>query len=122
MASKATQNKEKKTTQNIKENEMYCPHCGKVMFKEAEICPNCGMKNMMKNKRNIEELKNKKIIAIILALFLGGLGIHRFYLGHTTKGILYLIFFWTLIPALVALIDALIYATTPTEKFEKHMA
>jgi len=42
---------------------------------------------------------------ILLAFFLGGIGIHRFYLGQTNKGILYLIFCWTLIPSLIALID-----------------
>lgn len=41
----------------------------------------------------------------IFALFLGGLGIHRFYLGQNGKGILYLIFCWTFIPALIALFD-----------------
>ena len=35
-------------------------------------------------------------IAILLALFLGGLGAHRFYMGQTGLGILYLVFFWTL--------------------------
>jgi TM2 domain-containing membrane protein YozV len=32
------------------------------------------------------KMKDKKTAAI-LALFLGGLGIHRFYLGQTVKGI-----------------------------------
>jgi TM2 domain-containing membrane protein YozV len=44
--------------------------------------------------------------AIILALFLGGLGIHKFYLGQTGLGIVYLLFFWTFIPAFIAFIEA----------------
>lgn len=40
-----------------------------------------------------------KTTAIVLCFFLGGFGIHRFYLGQTGLGILYLIFFWTFIPA-----------------------
>ena len=39
-----------------------------------------------------------KAIAIILALFLGGIGIHKFYLGQAGQGILYLLFCWTFIP------------------------
>lgn len=48
-------------------------------------------------------MKNKGT-TIILALFLGGIGIHRFYLGKK-DGILYLLFFWTFIPAVIAFIE-----------------
>jgi TM2 domain-containing membrane protein YozV len=44
-------------------------------------------------------------VAILLALFLGGFGAHHFYLGRTGLGVLYLVFFWTLIPAIIALIE-----------------
>ncbi|PTT42909.1 TM2 domain-containing protein [Chryseobacterium sp. IT-36CA2] len=46
-----------------------------------------------------------KSTAALLAFFLGGLGIHRFYLGQNGMGILYLVFCWTFIPALVAFFD-----------------
>ncbi len=46
-----------------------------------------------------------RTVAILLALFLGGLGIHQFYLGNNIKGILYLLFCWTFIPLILALID-----------------
>ena len=51
---------------------------------------------------------NKKSVTtgVILALFLGGLGIHKFWLGSTGMGLLYLIFCWAFIPAIVAIIDA----------------
>ena len=42
---------------------------------------------------------------VLLALFLGGFGAHRFYLGQTGLGILYMVFVWTFIPAIAALID-----------------
>jgi hypothetical protein len=38
-------------------------------------------------------------------LFLGGLGAHKFYMGETGLGILYLVFFWTGIPSIVAFIE-----------------
>jgi TM2 domain-containing membrane protein YozV len=44
--------------------------------------------------------------AVLLAVLLGGLGAHKFYLGQTGMGIMYLLFCWTGIPALVALIEA----------------
>lgn len=46
-----------------------------------------------------------KLTAAILAFFLGGFGIHKFYLGKSTQGIMYLIFCWTMIPALIAFFE-----------------
>ena len=42
---------------------------------------------------------------VILALFLGGIGIHEFYLGNTGGGVVMLLFCWTFIPAFIALIQ-----------------
>ncbi len=50
-----------------------------------------------------------KTTAAILALFLGGIGIHRFYLGQAGLGIIYLLFCWTFIPALIAFIDFIVF-------------
>ena len=41
----------------------------------------------------------------LLAFFLGGLGIHKFYAGKTGAGIAYLLFCWTFIPGIIALIE-----------------
>nr|WP_315248308.1 NINE protein [uncultured Flavobacterium sp.] len=43
-----------------------------------------------------------KITATVLTLFFGGIGIHKFYLGQSVQGILYLIFCWTFIPSILA--------------------
>ncbi len=52
----------------------------------------------------------KKTTFIVFALFLGFLGIHRFYLGQHKKGLLYICFCWTLIPAIISFIDAIQFA------------
>ena len=44
---------------------------------------------------------------IALCLFLGGLGIHKFYAGKWFTGLLYVAFCWTWIPVLLALFDLL---------------
>ncbi|MDZ8030283.1 MULTISPECIES: NINE protein [unclassified Nostoc] len=46
-----------------------------------------------------------KSTAIILCFFGGWLGIHKFYLGENVAGILYLLFFWTCIPSLIAFVE-----------------
>lgn len=53
-----------------------------------------------------------KIAAGLLAVFLGGIGIHKFYLGKIGQGIIYLLFSWTFIPSIIALIEGIIYLTT----------
>lgn len=66
-------------------------------------------------------MKNKTT-AILLALFLGGLGIHHFYLEHYGRGILYLLFCWTGIPAILGVVDALIYAFGEGAEFKVPIA
>lgn len=46
---------------------------------------------------------------VLIAFFLGGIGIHKFVTGYVFKGILYVLFCWTGIPALLALITTVVY-------------
>ena len=56
--------------------------------------------------RQLRDKGHKSIvIAMLLALFLGGFGIHKFYQGKYISGILYLLFSWTLIPVVFSIID-----------------
>lgn len=59
-----------------------------------------------------------KIVAALLAIFLGGIGIHKFYLNKPIFGIAYIVLCWTYIPSIVALIEGLILLFTPDEKFD----
>jgi TM2 domain-containing membrane protein YozV len=47
----------------------------------------------------------ERTIAILLCFFLGGFGIHKFYLGNNAQGVVYLIFSWTLIPGIIAFFE-----------------
>lgn len=73
----------------------YCPNCGEeVKSQGQEICLKCGHKlsggsslgNLSSSASWVPAGKDK-LIAILLCLFLGGLGIHNFYLGETKKGV-----------------------------------
>ena len=53
----------------------------------------------------IEKSTRKKSVAICLAVFLGVLGVHNFYLGFTRKGVLQLLCAFIGISTIWALID-----------------
>ncbi len=62
-----------------------------------------------------------KLVAGLLAIFLGGLGIHKFYLGKVGAGIVYLLFCWTYIPAIVGFIEGIVYLASNDYIFQtKH--
>lgn len=62
-----------------------------------------------------------KVAAGILGIFLGGLGVHKFYLGKVGMGILYLCFCWTGIPETIGFIEGIIYLCSRDENFQlKH--
>ncbi|THH40608.1 NINE protein [Neolewinella litorea] len=60
-----------------------------------------------------------KTTAGIFALVFGGLGVHRFYLGQKGLGILYLLFVWTFIPTIIAMIDGIVFLTQDEDKFNR---
>ncbi len=75
---------------------------------------------------NINLSKNK-LIAALLAFFLGAFGFHKFYLGCTTAGLIMLIvsllgfiLLWipTLIIGIIAFIEAIMYIIKSDEAFE----
>ena len=59
-----------------------------------------------------------KVIAGILGIFLGGIGIHKFYLGKVGMGIVNLIFSWTFIPAIIGFIEGIIYLCSNDHNFQ----
>ncbi len=59
-----------------------------------------------------------RVVAIILAWFLGAIGIHKFYLGRSTAGVMYLLFCWTFIPAFLAIIDFIVLLVMSENEFQ----
>lgn len=70
--------------------------------------------------------------AALLALFLGGLGVHKFYLGYTAVGVIFLLIntvgwlvFWivafvpNILVWLVCVIECIIYFTKTDEDFHR---
>ena len=59
-----------------------------------------------------------RTIAILLAFFLGGFGIHKFYQNKVGLGVLYLLFCWTFVPSIVAFIEFIYYLTLTDKEYE----
>ena len=63
-----------------------------------------------------------RIPAGLLALLLGGVGVHKFCLGQWGQGLAYLLFSWTFIPALIALVEAILFFTMSDDEFARRYA
>jgi TM2 domain-containing membrane protein YozV len=101
-------------------DEKYCASCGSTIKKEAEICPNCGVRQVSTPSyggQTIAPNGKNKLTAALLALFIGGFGVHKFYLGQNGVGVVYLLFCWTFIPALLALIDFIVLLGMSDKEF-----
>lgn len=81
--------------------------------------------------QNLPRQENKKVLAGILAILLGSLGVHKFILGYNQEGIILLSIsivgyaticllvgvFIVWIPGLIGLIEGIIYLTKSDEEF-----
>lgn len=63
-------------------------------------------------------MKNK-LVASLLAIFLGGFGIHKFYLGRAGQGILMLVFAWTGIPEVIGIIQGILMLLMSKKEFNR---
>ncbi len=91
---------------------IYCRACGQQVHTSALTCPHCNASTAASGSGG----KNK-VVAAVLAFFLGGFGVHRFYLGQWW-GIFYVLLFWTLIPGLVALVEAIVFLCTSDKNWD----
>jgi TM2 domain-containing membrane protein YozV len=101
--------------------EKFCSDCGNLINEKAEICPRCGVRQSAPPSSFGGTARNgkSKIAAALLAFFLGGFGVHKFYLGQVGWGLVYLLFFWTFIPAIIAFIEFILLLTMSDQAFDR---
>jgi TM2 domain-containing membrane protein YozV len=85
--------------------DVFCRACGRAINSMARTCPGCGAPQAARGM----EGEKSRVAAGMLAIFLGGFGVHKFYLARPFQGILYVLFCWTLIPALIGFIEGIAY-------------
>ena len=80
-----------------KSGKKFCQNCGAETNLATEVCTKCGVRLATGTGEGKEWLTT-----LLLCIFLGGIGIHRFYTGHTGIGVIQLLTLggcgiWTLI-------------------------
>lgn len=63
----------------------FCPVCGAETHEEAVVCVKCGA-GLTSGVRAVPGRKSR-LAAGLLGIFLGGWGVHNFYLGYIGKAI-----------------------------------
>lgn len=89
------------------DNEKFCQDCGEIINVKAEICPQCGVRQPFSSYSGNTD--NRWLVTLLLCWFLGVFGVHRFYTGHITIGIIQLLTLggcgiWALIDLIILII------------------
>jgi len=129
---------------------MYCRNCGQSVDEKAIACPQCGVPPLLEKKfcfhcgtatqpNQIICVKcgvsldksgtgvgsKNRIVAGVLGILLGWLGVHKFYLGYTKQGLIMLLVSiltsWTwigpVIIGTIGLIEGILYLVKSDEDF-----
>ena len=119
-----------------------CPTCKTQNVQGGGRCANCGTvlpmtSGPMQPTGGYSQQKlpgaEKKVLAGVMGIVLGGLGIHKFVLGYQTEGLIYLGMFagafilaivtcgigsfLLMVPGIMGLIEGIIYLTKSDEEF-----
>ena len=93
---------------------MTCVNCGKEVPEGAKSCPGCGAEQAPRPVSTAPVVDDSKdwLTALLLSIFLGQLGVDRFYLGYIGLGVLKLLTaggcgIWWLIDVIMVATDSL---------------
>ena len=101
----------------------FCSKCGKETSEDAEFCDSCGASlsndspvtintnqpTQDEPKESTQDEPKEWLVTLLLCFFLGVIGVHRFYTGHTKIGVAQVLTFggcgiWALIDFIMILV------------------
>ena len=102
----------------------FCHGCGQPLHLRTAKCPHCGAEQfnpfcspVITAQSHAASTKNR-VTAGVLALLLGGLGLHKTYLGAYGTALIYLALCWTGLPMLVSFIEGARYLSLTDAEFK----
>ena len=75
------------------------------MHDEAAILKNLTETERLQFQTEMASRRKDGSSGVVLALLLGGIGAHHFYLGKIGLGIVYVCFIWTFVPAILGVLE-----------------
>lgn len=106
-----------------RKGDKFCPNCGAEVSAAQVVCVKCGVALKQAAAAGGCDSKKDKTVAALLAIFLGALGIHEFYLGNTTSAVIRLVItvvscgWGGFVLGIISLIEGIIYLTKSDEEF-----
>jgi TM2 domain-containing membrane protein YozV len=115
---------------------IYCPRCNAPNADTAQVCYSCqsplasssgaagGYQPVQQGYGGGPPAQqipgaDKKVVAGICAIVVGGFGVHKFLLGYTTEGIIQIVltFITCGLAGIIPIIEGIIYLTKSDEEF-----
>ncbi len=115
-------------------NTFKCAYCGTTFANEQQVpevqkevvtrveyvqAPQPQYQQVAQQQPYMQSKRKSKGTAAVLCFLLGAFGGHKFYLGKTGMGFLYLIFCWTWVPCIISVIDFIILLCMSDAEFDQ---
>jgi TM2 domain-containing membrane protein YozV/DNA-directed RNA polymerase subunit M/transcription elongation factor TFIIS len=100
----------------------YCSECGARLTRQARYCAECGASRTERDPVRADA-NNKKTTAGILAILVGSLGVHKFFLGLTTPAVVMLLVtvltcgIGGIVMHVIGIVEGITYLTRSDEDF-----
>lgn len=100
----------------------FCQECGVPTKANQAICVKCGVQLISKSGAlgTAGSSQPQRLTCALVAILLGGLGIHKFILGLNREGIILIVLsLCLLIGPFIGVIEGIIYLTKTDEEFDR---
>ena len=77
-----------------------------------------GIKHYIDTGRGLIRIKDR-FAAGLIAITCGWFGLHKFYTGKILLGVIYLLFCWSVLPAIIGFVEGIIYLLMTDEEFDR---
>lgn len=102
----------------------FCHGCGKPLHLRTAACPHCGAVQFdefcspLITAQSQPASNKSRVTAGVLAILLGGLGLHKTYLGAYGTALIYIALCWTGLPMLASLVEGARYLSLTDADFK----